>query len=158
MRRFMIVGATGAGKTTLLHVLTDDLGPIRKTQMVDYGGEGIDTPGEYAEMGRFRHRLMAMASDATLLLVVQDGTRSRSCFPPGFLLSFPRPSIGLVSKIDLPDADVGRAEALLRESGVRGEIHPVSATTGTGIAALRQRLNSCLSGQQGVIDNGKCSG
>jgi len=144
--RCMLMGAVGVGKTTLIRALIEGHDPVRKTQTADYLGGCIDTPGEYAESERFRHRLVALASDAKLLIVVHDATRNRSCLPPGFVRSFPRPAIGVVSKIDLPGADVERASALLREAGVQGEIHPVSATLGTGMSALRQRLSSCLEG------------
>ena len=46
----------------------------------------------------------------------------------------------MVTKIDADGADVGRATALLREAGVRGEIFPVSAITGSGLSPLRQSL------------------
>lgn len=153
-KRFLLIGAVGAGKSTLFNVLVGNTEPVRKTQVADYGEWLIDTPGEYAEMLGFRHRLVALAGEAELLLVVQDATRTRSCFPPGFLLTFPRPAIGLVTKTDLPAADVGRATGFLREAGVRGDIHPVSATHGTGMAALRQRLSSCLAGREGENEHG----
>jgi ethanolamine utilization protein EutP len=153
-RRFMLIGAVGAGKTTLFRALVGDEAPVRKTQTADYGEWLIDTPGEYAEIIGFRHRLVALANEAKLLLVVQDATRARSCFPPGYLLTFPRPALGIVSKTDLPEADADRAAAFLREAGVKGEIHPVSATLGSGMAALRQRLSSCLAGREGENEHG----
>ncbi|NLH82803.1 MAG: ethanolamine utilization protein EutP [Phyllobacteriaceae bacterium] len=156
--RCLLVGAVGAGKTTLMHALNDDPDRARKTQVAEYVGACIDTPGEYAEIVAFRSRLVALSNEARLLVVLHDATRERSCFPPGFVRIFPCPAIGLVTKIDLPGADVVRATALLREAGVEGEIHPVSATLGTGMAALRQRLSSCLAGRNGENDNGNCSG
>lgn len=156
--RCLLVGAVGAGKTTLMHVLNGDTDPARKTQTAEYAGACIDTPGEYAEISGFRSRLMALAAEAGVMLVLQEATQPRSCFPPGFVRTFPSPAIGLVTKIDLPGADVGRAIALLRDAGVEGEIHPVSATLGTGMAALRQRLSPCLAGRNGENDNGNCSG
>ncbi len=142
MRRFMMLGASGSGKTTLLRALEGEGEPARKTQMIDYAGLGIDTPGEYAEMGVYRERLLAAAADAHCLLVVQDATVSRSCFPPHYLLMFPRQTFGAVTKTDLPEADVERATRLLRESGVRGEVFQVSALVGSGVDALKQRLLS----------------
>ena len=142
MRRFMMLGASGSGKTTLLRALEGEGEPARKTQMIDYAGLGIDTPGEYAEMGVYRERLLAAAADAQCLLIVQDATVSRSCFPPHYLLMFPRQTFGAVTKVDLPDANVERATRLLRESGVRGEVFQVSALFGSGVDALKQRLLS----------------
>jgi ethanolamine utilization protein EutP len=138
--RFMLFGEVAAGKTTLLRALEGDGRAVRKTQMVEYAGWGIDTPGEYAERGGYRNYLVATAGDAQLLVVVQDAARARSYFPPLYFTQFTRPVVGVVTKIDAPGADVGRAEGLLRAAGVRGEIFPVSALTGSGLSALRQSL------------------
>lgn len=138
--RFMLMGGVGAGKTTLLRALEGGGRPARKTQMVEYAGWGIDTPGEYAERGGFRGNLVATAGDAQLLVVVHDAGRRGTNFPPRYFNQFTKPTIGVVTKIDAPGADVGRASALLREAGVAGEIFPVSAITGSGLSALRQSL------------------
>ncbi|HMQ35867.1 MAG TPA: EutP/PduV family microcompartment system protein, partial [Chloroflexaceae bacterium] len=63
----MLLGGVGAGKTSLLRTLEGCGRPARKTQMVEYAGWGIDTPGEYAERGSFRGNLVATAGDAPLL-------------------------------------------------------------------------------------------
>jgi ethanolamine utilization protein EutP len=140
MWRFMLLGGVGAGKTTLMSALEGRGRPARKTQMVEYAGWGIDTPGEYAERGGSRGNLVATAGDAQLLVAVQDATRPGSNVPPRYFTQFTKPVIGVVTKIDAPGADVGRATALLREAGVRGAIFPVSAVTGSGLSALRQSL------------------
>lgn len=136
--RFMLLGGVGAGKTTLLRALEGQGRPARKTQMVEYAGCSIDTPGEYAERGGFRGHLVATAGDAQLLVAVHDAARPEGAFPPLYFMQFTRPVIGVVTKIDAPGADAGRAVALLRAAGVRGEIFPVSALTGSGLSALRQ--------------------
>lgn len=134
------MGGVGAGKTTLLRALEGAGQAARKTQMVEYAGWGIDTPGEYAERGGFSGNLVATAGDAQLLVVVHDAGRPRTNFSPRYFTQFTRPTIGVVTKIDTDGADVGRATALLREAGVRGEIFPVSAITGSGLSTLRQSL------------------
>jgi ethanolamine utilization protein EutP len=144
----MLWGGIGAGKTTLLRALEGNLAPARKTQMIDYAGYGIDTPGEYSEMGNFRRHLIATASDAQLLVVVQDATRPQSNFPPKFFLMFSQPTIGVVTKIDAPAADAERAAAALRQSGVTGEIFCVSSITGSGLSSLRQNLLSYSSSRK----------
>lgn len=138
--RCMLWGGIGAGKSTLLHALEETHRPVRKTQMIDYTGWSIDTPGEYSEMGDFRQHLVTTASDAQLLVVVQDATRPHANFPPKYFIMFSQPTIGVVTKIDDPAADVVRATALLRESGVSGAIFYVSAITGAGLSMLRQDL------------------
>jgi ethanolamine utilization protein EutP len=138
--RFMLWGGVGAGKTTLLRSIEDLAAPVRKTQMVEYIGWAIDTPGEYAERGSFRGHLVATAGEAQLLVVVQDATRPRGNFPPHYFTQFTKPMIGVVTKIDAPGADIERGAALLFQAGVRGEIFPVSTITGSGLSLLRQRL------------------
>lgn len=139
--RFMIFGASGAGKTTLLRALEGKaVTNVLKTQMIDYSGWGIDTPGEFSEIGRLRRILVAASFDAQLLLAVHDATRHESSFPPNYFLALPQKTIGVVTKIDDPTADPQNATALLREAGVTGEVFYASALTGEGIAPLQTYL------------------
>lgn len=140
--RFMLIGGVGAGKTTLIKALEskDPLQGVRKTQMIDYSGWGIDTPGEFIEMGHLRRSLIATSFDAQLLIAVQDATRTDAHFPPNYFLMFPQSTIGVITKLDAPQADTGHATRLLRHAGVTGEIFTVSALTGSGISELREYL------------------
>src|SRR5512136_1764259 len=110
--RFMLWGGIAAGKTTLLRALQGGR-PILKTQMVEYDGQAIDTPGEYSEMGRLRRHLQTTAADVQLMVVVHDATRDRSNFPPSYFLMFQQPVIGVVTKIDAPLARPQRAAEIL---------------------------------------------
>lgn len=139
--RFMIFGGVGAGKTTLLRALEGkETDQVLKTQMVDYSGWGIDTPGEFSEMGALRRLLVSASFDAVLLVAVHDATRDTSTLPPNYFLTFPKETIGVVSKIDHPEADPERGRQLLRQAGVTGAIFCVSAHTGEGISSLRNYL------------------
>jgi ethanolamine utilization protein EutP len=139
--RFMLFGGIGAGKTTLLRALEDkDVNTSAKSQMIDYSGWGIDTPGEYSEMGHYRRVLMTTSFDAQMLVVVQDATFERSIFPPHYFLMFPQHTIGVITKVDHPQADIERARGLLAAAGVTGELFCVSAFNGYGISTLREFL------------------
>ena len=140
--RFMLIGGVAAGKTTLLKVLENKKPRLaHKTQMIDYGGWGIDTPGEFVEMGHWRRVLVSSSFDARLLIAVQDATRQhQAVFPPNYFLMFPQHTIGVVTKMDDPAADPDQAQAQLRAAGVTGEIFFVSAITGYGISELRTYL------------------
>jgi ethanolamine utilization protein EutP len=139
--RFMLFGGIGAGKTTLMRALEDkELASATKSQMIDYSGWGIDTPGEYSEMGHYRRVLLTTSFDAKLVVVVQDATDERGIFPPHYFLMFPQRTIGVVTKVDHPQADIERSRRLLAAAGVTGEIFCVSAFTGEGISALRDFL------------------
>jgi ethanolamine utilization protein EutP len=137
---YMLWGGVGAGKTTLLRALQGGCPQARKTQMVEFSGEAIDTPGEYSETRRLTRHLLATSAEAQLILVVQDATREDSNFPPNYFRMFHQPVVGVVAKMDAPQANGARAEALLRRIGVTGEIFRVSAVTGTGLSELRQSL------------------
>lgn len=140
-QRFMLLGAVAAGKTSILRALEGRGEAARKTQMVDRAGAGIDTPGEYSQMAFFRQHLLAVSSEADLLVVLQDATKAQCYFPPRYFLMYSQRVIGVVNKIDLAGANVERATRQLRESGVSGEIFAVSALTGAGLEALRRRLS-----------------
>ena len=137
----MVWGGIGAGKTTLLNALASGDKAVIKTQMVEYNGDAIDTPGEYSEMGRMRRHLLSTASGAQLLLVVQDATRPESFVPVNYFLMFKQPVLGVVTKIDDPSARPDRAIEILRHTGVTGEVFCVSSHTGEGIDALKSALD-----------------
>jgi ethanolamine utilization protein EutP len=139
--RYVLLGGVGAGKTSIIKALQGGDKVVRKTQMVEYDGAAIDTPGEYAEMRWRLNHLISTTFDAQLIVVVQDATRSQSNFPPKYFNMFHLPVLGVVTKVDLPDADVIRAESVLRSIGVSGEILFVSAVTGKGLNKLRQTLD-----------------
>lgn len=140
-RLFMLWGGVGAGKTTLLQALQQQENKgVRKTQMVDYSGWGVDTPGEYCEMGDLRRHLLAASADVYLMLVLHDATRLTTNFPPNYFRMFTQPVVGVVSKIDAAGANLERSAAILRQIGVQGDIYYLSAITGSGLSELRQML------------------
>ena len=139
--RFMLIGGVAAGKTTLLRALENKSTQFAtKTQMIDYAGWGIDTPGEFIETGYMRRNIVSSSFDAQLLIAVQDATRKDTIFPPHYFLMFPQHTIGVVTKVDDKEADVEQAQAQLIAAGVTGEIFCVSALTGYGISELRAYL------------------
>ncbi|MDW7673826.1 MAG: EutP/PduV family microcompartment system protein [Bacillota bacterium] len=138
--RVMVIGAAGVGKSSLIKALAQETGGVSKTQSIQYHSQAIDTPGEYVENPYYYRALFATSLEAKLLLFVQDATRDNSQFPPGFSQGFPRPAIGVMTKIDHPRANLEQGKRLLKEAGVINEILAVSAVTGEGIAELRQLL------------------
>lgn len=137
--RYMLWGGIGAGKTTLMRVLEG--GPrAQKTQAIEFWGAAIDTPGEYSETKLLSHRLLVTSAEAQLFLVVQDATRAECHFPPNYFLMYHQPVIGVITKIDRPEANIERATATLKRVGVTGEIYRVSSVTGEGLEDLKQIL------------------
>ncbi|MEE0775905.1 MAG: EutP/PduV family microcompartment system protein [Bacillota bacterium] len=137
-KRIMVAGAVGAGKSTLLHTLFVD-GPVTKTQSLEYAHNAIDTPGEFTAHPFLKSALFATALEADLVVFIQDATTNYMQFPPGFATGFPKPSIGVVTKIDAENADVERAKSILRDVAVteREHIQCVSSVTGEGLQELK---------------------
>ncbi|GIV64011.1 MAG: ethanolamine utilization protein [Bellilinea sp.] len=138
---FMIFGGLSAGKTALLLALEgkDPLTAV-KSSGIDYSGWGIDTCGEYCASGKLRRELVSAALKARILIVVQDATSDQAIFPPHYFLMYPHPKIGVVTKMDLPNADPQRATEILRAAGVNGKVFYVSSLSGEGISDLRDFL------------------
>jgi len=140
--RVMLVGAVGSGKTTLARVLNkEETETVTKTQSLEYSACSIDTPGEFVENPFYYRALFATSLEADAVVFIQDATRNRSIFPPGFAAAFSKRTIGVVTKIDHPQADVKRAKSFLKSLGLNGSIAVVSAFTGEGIEEIRKILN-----------------
>lgn len=134
--KIMIIGTTGAGKTTIIQSLRKQMIEWQKTQTITYLDDFIDVPGEYLDIPRFHRAIIVTAMDTDLILLVQPADSEKQNIPPSFASIFNQPVIGIISKIDLPGGDVGKAEDFLRLAGVSGPIVAVSAINGEGINKL----------------------
>ena len=139
MLRTMLIGEWRSGKSTLIRLLSRTDYVPRKVFALDFHGDFVNTPSEFLE-NRWRYSALITASvDCDVLLFVQDATRSTCQIAPAFARIFNRRVIGVITKIDLPEANIERAEKFLRNAGVR-EIMKVSLATGEGLDALRAEL------------------
>lgn len=138
--KIMVSGPVGAGKTSLIHALLKIDAAVRKTQAISFLGGAIDTPGEYAQIPRFYSALLVTSMEASHILLAKDATDPHPSVPPGFARMFARPVIGVITKIDLPQADIAKAEGHLRQAGVEPPFFAVSALTGQGIRELHEFL------------------
>ena len=140
--RFMLMGDIGAGKTTLFNRLFGKNELARKTQMLEFeGSTGIDTPGEYFSHPRLYHTLISMAADIDKLVYVHPANAFECRLPYGLLEVYAGKCIdGIVTKTDLPDADLARAQTLLRQAGVSGQIFFTSSSDSASIEALQRYL------------------
>lgn len=146
--RAMIIGSIGAGKSTLLNALFYNSDPAHKTQSLEFHDWIIDTPGEYSENPLYYRSLMATSFEARLLILVQDATQTRFFYPPGFASGFPVPAIGVITKIDHPEANASFAENLLRQALPTEEIWHTSSYTGHQIEQLKGRILELLARYQ----------
>ena len=101
----MLIGEIEAGKTTLINALFGKDEEARKTQAIEFEGNGMDTPGEYFSHPRLYSALLCSAQDMSTLVYVHPADRDTCRLPPGFLDVYSgKQVIGVISKTDLPDA------------------------------------------------------
>lgn len=139
-RKIVLIGPIRAGKSTLLRALEGLGGPARKTQAISYTKIATDTPGEYLENPMYYRVLLPSAMEARWVLLIQDATSPRNHYPPNFARGFPGRSVGVITKIDDPRADVDRSRRFLESLSLTGPIMAVSAVTGQGVDDLRSLL------------------
>ena len=139
MPRIMLIGEWRSGKSTLIRTLSRSDYRPRKVFAVEHHGDFVNTPSEFLENRRWYPALITASAHCDTLVFVQDATRTTCQIAPAFAAMFNRKVIGVITKTDLPEANVSRAERFLRNAGVR-EIFPVSLATGEGVAWLRHLL------------------
>ncbi|MBL4951591.1 EutP/PduV family microcompartment system protein [Neobacillus sp. YIM B02564] len=142
MRKIILIGKTGSGKTTLCQRLHGEQMEYQKTQAVQTFENAIDTPGEYIENRFYYNAITITAADADVIGLIQDCTEQTSLFPPLFAAMFPKPIIGIVTKVDLAKdpKQIEAAREYLRMAGAEKIIH-ISVMTGQGIDEILQYLD-----------------
>lgn len=83
----------------------------------------------------------------THVLYLQDSTKRKTIFPPGFSTGFNKLPIGIVTKSDSAQADVNTAIRQLRNAVPKGPIVISSSISGKGIEEIRS-LVKCHSFQE----------
>ena len=142
MGKILLIGGIGAGKTSLKQMLMNEQVSYRKTQMLDFSQIFIDCPGEYLEIPRFYHVLIDTSHRVSEIWALQDATKPRSFYPPKFAKVFNKPIIGIITKVDLPKANVQQAVSYLADAGIREPFYPTSIINGEGFSSLRLRLEA----------------
>lgn len=136
MLKIIVIGEWKSGKSTLIRALSGENYAPRKVLAMDFFKNFVNTPSEFLENRRFYSALITASADCDVLAFVQDAARNSCLIPPAFASMFNRRVLGIITKCDLPEANIARAEKFLKNAGVR-EIYCVSATQGTGMDALR---------------------
>lgn len=140
MKKIMLFGRVAAGKTTLTQALRGEEIKYFKTQYVNYLDTVIDTPGEYTERRETGGALALYAYEADVVGLVLSANEPYSIFSPCVTSMLNRESIGIVTGIDKPDANVERVTKWLQLAGCK-KVFPVSSITGEGIQELVAFLN-----------------
>ena len=135
MKKLILIGKSESGKSTLISVIKGGDLSYHKTQYVHYSDTLIDTPGEYAETKNLGGALAVYSYESDLVGLVASATQQRTYFPPNIVGMSNRPVIGVVTKIDAPDARPDMAAMWLEDSGCE-KIFYTSAYTGEGVQEL----------------------
>ena len=140
MNRIILMGRSGCGKTTLMQALKGKKIKYHKTQYTNFYNDIIDTPGEYAESRELGRALALYSYEADVVGILVSATEEYSLLSPNIIGLANRDVVGIVTKIDLPEANSKRAEAWLRLAGCE-KIFFVSSTTGEGVDDILNYLN-----------------
>ena len=140
MKKTMLIGRTGCGKTTLTQKLMNEEVKYKKTQSVTYKSKIIDTPGEYVENKMYYKSLLVLSADAKIIVLVQSAVDGATLFPPKFSTMFPKKEvIGIITKVDLAEADIERSKRFLVDAGAT-EVFTIGLNDEEGLEAIKKRL------------------
>jgi len=139
MKKMLLVGRSESGKTTLRQALEGGTIQYQKTQYVNHYDLIIDTPGEYAENNTLARALALYSYECQVIALLLNATEPYSLYSPCVAAAANRPVIGIVTQLDRPDANIGRAHKWLELAGAKPIFH-ISSYTGEGIWDLLEYL------------------
>ena len=134
------MGRSEAGKTTLTQALRGEEIHYDKTQNVKHTGMVIDTPGEYSQSRRLAKALALYTYEADVVGLLVAANEPYSLFPPGVSAQANREVIGIVTKIDLEDANIPLADRWLEIAGCKKIFH-VNSKAGVGVKDILDYLS-----------------
>lgn len=139
MRKIVLMGRSEAGKTTLTQALRREKIHYEKTQYVNHYDMVIDTPGEYAQTKKLGKALALYTYEADVVGLLVAANEPYCLFPPNVSCQANREVVGIVTKIDLPDANVPLADRWLKNAGCRKIFH-VNSKENVGVDEIREYL------------------
>ncbi|MDD7267167.1 MAG: EutP/PduV family microcompartment system protein [Lachnospiraceae bacterium] len=117
MKKIVLIGRSESGKTTLTQALRGAARHYHKTQYVNHFDVVIDTPGEYAQTANLGAALALYTYEADVVGLLMAATETYSLFPPAVAAVSNRDTIGIITKIDEPGANVEQARRWLNLAG-----------------------------------------
>lgn len=139
MKKLILMGRSQAGKTTLTQALRGEEIHYYKTQYVTHYESVIDTPGEYAQSHRLGKALALYTYEADVVGILVAANEPYSIFPPNVTCQANRDCIGIVTKIDLPNANIPMADRWLKIAGCKKIFH-VNSKQGVGVSEILSYL------------------
>lgn len=139
MRKIVLIGRSEAGKTTLTQALRGEKIHYHKTQYVNHFDVIVDTPGEYAQTKGLGHALALYAYESDVVGLLVSAIEPYCLFPPCSTCMANREVVGIVTKINHPEANSARAESWLRLAGCK-KIFYVDSKKSEGVAEILEYL------------------
>lgn len=139
MKKIVLMGRSECGKTTLTQALKGEKIHYHKTQYINHFDVVIDTPGEYAQTKNLGYALALYSYEADVVGLLIAANEPYSLFPPNITCMVNRDVIGIVTKIDAPDANPKQAERWLRLSGCK-TVFFVNSKANEGVANILEYL------------------
>ncbi len=139
MKKLILIGRSESGKTTLMQALRGEKIHYEKTQYVNRDEIMIDTPGEYIQTKNLGGALAIYSYEADVVGLLISATEPFSLFGPNIVSMATRDVIGIVTKIDHPDANIPLADRWLEITGCKKIFH-VDSTHSVGISEILEYL------------------
>lgn len=139
-KRIMIIGPSRCGKTALVNVLNNCEKSLRRTPDIIYGENTIDVPGSYIENTWMYKHVIAVAQDASKILILVDQSDCKQVYSYGFAKAFRCPVIGVITKCDLMPENKEKCLRQLKQIGALEPYFSISIKDKTGIDALKEYL------------------
>lgn len=154
MKKIALMGRSEAGKTTLTQALKGEKIHYHKTQYVNNFDVIIDTPGEYAQTKGLGHALALYTYEADIVGLICSAIEPYCLFPPCCTCMANREVVGIVTKINHPNARVDRSAAWLRLAGCK-KIFYVDSKKNEGVAEILEYLREDGDVMPWEVDKGK---
>ncbi|MBQ7446256.1 MAG: ethanolamine utilization protein EutP [Clostridia bacterium] len=141
MKKIILIGRSEAGKTTLTQALRGEAIRYHKTQYVNYDDDVIDTPGEYIQSREFARAIGLYTYEADVVGFLIAANETYCLFDPGSTAFCNRDVIGIITKINDPDANLPMVMNWMDIMGVEpGKIFLVDSVAGEGVEKIREYL------------------
>ena len=139
MKRIIFMGRSECGKTTLTQAMRGETVHYHKTQYINFHDVIIDTPGEYAENKSLATALALYSYEADVVGLLVSAIEPYTLYPPNITCLVNRDVIGIVTKIDHPQANIPMVTGWLENSGCK-TIFYVNSKKGEGVRDILEYL------------------
>jgi len=139
MKKVILVGTVACGKTTLCQCLNGLELSYKKTQALEVIHQTIDTPGEYLQSKHLGGALAVYSYEADVVGLLISATEPFSLISPNVVSMCTRDVIGIITKIDHPDANIALATRWLELAGCK-KIFKVNSIHSEGVQEILDYL------------------